>query len=264
MTAFTALAGRIGAAALGLALSAAAAYAQGHLLEQGRDLLRQQQGPQGGGSRASGLTGPQAESGLREALRVATQRTVSRVGRTDGYLKDPAIRIPLPGFLQTAKQGLGAVGAAGMLEDLETRMNRAAEAAAPQAFDIFANAISSMSVRDARDIVAGPNDAATQYFRRTTSAPLTAAFRPVVDRSLADAGAIQAYDGAVQRLGSGQLGGLAGALGGSGGAGFDFTGFVVDKALAGLFHYVGQEEAAIRTNPAARTTDLLKTVFGSR
>jgi hypothetical protein len=202
---------------------------------------------------------------LREALRVATQRTVSRVGKPDGYLKDPAIHIPLPGYLETAKKGLGAVGASGPLDDLELRMNRAAEAAAPKALNIFSDAIAKMTVSDAKGIVTGPNDAATQYFKRTTTSPLTQAFRPIVDRSLADAGAVQAYHAAADKVASGgSLGALGGALGqgGQGAAGFDFNGFVVDKALAGLFHYVGQEEAAIRTNPAARSTELLKQVFG--
>jgi hypothetical protein len=245
------------------------ASAQGNLLDQGRGLLQGVQPPGPSSSTAPGgsLTNQQADSGLREALRVAAQRTVSHVGKPDGFLKDPAIHIPLPGPLETAKKGPGAVGASGLLDDLETRMNRAAETAAPKALDIFSDAIAKMSVTDAKAIVTGPSDAATQYFKRTTTAPLTTSFRPIVDRSLADAGALQAYHAASEKIGSGgTLGALGGALGGQspqgGAAGFDFTGFVVDKALAGLFHYIGQEEASIRTNPATRSTELLKQVFG--
>ena len=151
-------------------------------------------------------------------------------------------------------------------------MNRAAEAAAPKAADIFAKAISSMSVSDARGIVAGPQDAATQYFKRTTSQPLTEAFRPIVEQSLSQAGATKAFQDVSQRVSSnaggsaGGLGGLAGmaGIGGGGSApqSFDLTSYTTDKALAGLFHYIGQEEAAIRTNPAARSTEVLKQVFG--
>src|SRR5262245_3249521 len=177
---------RLAIATLGLALAADPVFAQGNILDQGKDLLRQQTAPgSSSASRGAGLTNQQADSGLREALRTATQRTVSRVGKTDGYMKDPSIHIPLPGFLASAKQNLGKVGAAGPLDDLELRMNRAAEQAAPKAVDIFSKAISSMSVSDAKGIVSGPNDAATQYFKRTTTGPLTEAFKPIMERSLA-------------------------------------------------------------------------------
>ena len=248
-----------------LAFASSAAHAQGSLLDQGKELLHQQTAPGTSSTRGAGLTNQQADSGLREALRTATQRTVSRVGKTDGYMKDPSIHIPLPGFLASAKQNLGKVGAAGPLDDLELRMNRAAEQAAPKAVDIFSKAISSMSVSDAKGIVSGPNDAATQYFKRTTTGPLTEAFKPIVERSLADAGATKAYENAVHSVSaSSSLGGLGGALGGHTGApgNFNLTDYAVGKSLDGLFHYIAQEEAAIRTNPAARSTELLKQVFG--
>ena len=254
-------------AMLALSGSGSAVFAQGSILDQGKDLLKQQTAPgSSGSSRAARLSNQQADSGLREALRTATQRTVSRVGKTDGYMKDPSIHIPLPGFLASAKQNLGKVGAAGPLDDLELRMNRAAEQAAPKAVDIFGKAIASMSVSDAKAIVSGPNDAATQYFKRTTTGPLTEAFKPIMERSLADAGATKAYETAVQRAStSSPLGGLTGAIGGgsSGAPGsFNLTDYAVGKSLDGLFLYIAQEETAIRTNPAARTTDLLKQVFG--
>jgi hypothetical protein len=251
------------AVAFAAALAPGLAAAQGNLLEQGKDLLRQ--GPASRGTGSAGVTSQQAEAGLREALQTATQRTVARVGKADGYMKDPSIHIPLPGFLASAKQNLGKVGASGVLDDLELRMNRAAETAAPKAIDIFKRAIAAMSVSDAKAIVSGPNDAATQYFKRTTTQPLTEAFRPIVERSLADAGATKAYESAVQRVSSASpLGGLGGALGGGSTVpgNFNLTDYAVGKSLDGLFHYIAQEEAAIRTNPAARTTALLKQVFG--
>lgn len=257
-----------------IALSVAAAsdaLAQGSLLDQGRDLLGGKSGA-APGTTASGLSNSQAESGLREALRVASQRTVARVGKPDGYLKDPAVKIPLPSYLASARDLMAKAGMSGMLDDLELRMNRAAEAAAPKAADIFGKAISSMTVSDARGIVGGPQDAATQYFKRTTTQPLTQAFRPIMEQNLSQSGATQAFQKVSQSAASsasgaaGGLGGLAGLAGVGGGSSapqsFDFTDYAVDKALAGLFHYIGQEEAAIRTNPAARSTELLKQVFG--
>lgn len=244
-------------------------FAQGNLLDQGRSLLGGSSGSKSGGT--SNLTNSQADSGLREALRVASQRTVARVGKPDGYLRDPAVKIPLPSYLASARDMMARAGMSGMLDDLELRMNRAAETAAPKAADIFAKAISSMSVSDAKGIVTGPQDAATQYFKRTTTQPLTQAFRPIMEQSLSQAGATQAFKKVSQSVSSsasgaaGGLGGLAGmaGMGGGGGPqGFDFTDYAVGKALDGLFHYIGQEEAAIRTNPAARSTELLKQVFG--
>lgn len=257
-------------AAFAAALFAACdARAQGGLLDQGRELLGGgRPGSSSGGT--SGLTNAQADSGLREALRVASQRTVARLGKPDGYLRDPAVKIPLPSYLASARDLMAKAGMSGMLDDLELRMNRAAETAAPKAIDIFRQAIAGMSVSDARGIIAGPQDAATQYFKRTTTQPLTQAFTPIMEQSLSQAGATQAFNkvsksaaGSMSGQG-GALGGLAGLAGGGGGApqGFDFTAYAVEKALAGLFHYIGQEEAAIRTNPAARSTELLKQVFG--
>ncbi len=256
------------------------ARAQGNLLDQGRNLLGggAPGSSSGTGGGASGLTTQQADSGLREALRVASQRTVSQLGKPGGYLNDPAVKIPLPSYLENARQLLAKAGMAGQLDDLQLRMNRAAEAAAPKALDIFTKAISSMTVSDARGIVSGPQDAATQYFKRTTTQPLSQAFRPIIDQNLSQAGATQSFQKVSQSLSSsaggatGGLGGLAGMAGLGGGApgssgtpqNFNFTDYALEKALAGLFTYIGKEEAAIRSNPAARSTDLLKQVFGSR
>ena len=223
----------------------------------------------GGKSSASSLSNTDISSGLREALKVASERTVSQVGKTDGYLKDSAIRIPLPGVLEKGKSILQGVGAGGLVSDLETRMNRAAEAAAPKARDIFVKAITDMSLQDAQGILNGPQDAATQYFKRTTSQPLNTAMRPIVQSSMSDAGVTQAYKAVSDKLSGsassslGGLGGLASSLGGGNAAqSFDITDYVLEKAMDGLFYYIGKEEAAIRSNPAARSTDLLKKVFG--
>lgn len=243
-------------------VSGASASAQVNLLEQGQRLLNPGGTVPGlGGTTApapsgGGLSQSEIGGGLKEALRLGTERTVSRVGKPGGYMNDPAIRIPLPGSLETVRSALALVGGSGLVDDLQQRMNRAAEQAAPKAAGIFGDAVANMSITDAQQILSGPQDAATQYFKRSTTRPLTRAFTPIVDASLSDVGADKALS-AVNQKATAVPG--AGAFGASN---FGLTDFVVEKALEGIFHYVAQEEAAIRTNPAARTTDLLKTVFG--
>jgi len=235
-------------------LAPAAIFAQGNLLDQGKSLLNQLPGQQQQG-KSSSLSEGEIGSGLKEALKIATQHTVGRVGKTDGYNGDPAIRIPLPGPLQTIQGPLKSMGAGGLLDDLQLKMNRGAEQAAPKALNIFGDALSKMSIDDARGILAGPSDAATDYFKRTTTPQLTSAFRPIVDNALSGTGAVAVFK---------EVQGKAGSIpfAGSEVQGFDLTDFTVGKALDGLFHYLASEEASIRSNPAARTTDLLKKVFG--
>lgn len=193
--------------------------------------------------------------GLKDALKVATRHVVGQVGRTDGYFGDAAIRIPLPGPLERVAGPMRNFGAGFLLDDLSLRMNRAAEQAAPKALDIFVDAVSAMSFNDARAILTGPDDAATQYFRRTTSAPLTTEFRPIVNSALSGAGAMRAWSAVQNRTARMPL--LAGVTNG-----FSLTDFTVGKALDGLFYYIAVQEKDIRTNPAARTTDMLRKVFG--
>lgn len=226
------------------------------LLQKGRDLLTNVPGtdPSGAGPRSE-LGQGEIGAGLKEALKVATQRAVGRVGRTNGYNSDPAIRIPLPGVVQSVATPLKSVGAGGALDDLQLKMNRAAEQAAPKALPIFTAAASTMTIGDARSILGGPKDAATSYFRRTTSDKLTQSFRPVVDSTLMSTGSVQAF-----RIVQDKAATLP--MLGQGLGKFSLTDFTVGKSLDGLFYYLGQEEAAIRTDPAARTTALLKKVFG--
>ena len=207
------------------------------------------------GPKGARLPQDQIGLGLKDALKVAARRVIGRVGKADGYNGDPDIRIPLPGPLQKIEGTLKAVGASGMLDDLRLKMNRAAEQAAPKALDIFVDAASKMSFDDARQILTGPQDGATQYFRRTTSDSLTRSFRPIVDSTLSGVGAVVALNAVKTRVkGIPFIGQSI--------MDFDLTDFTVGKALDGLFHYLAVEEAAIRTNPVARTTNLLKQVFG--
>ena len=199
------------------------------------------------------LTDAEIGSGLREAHRVGTEFVVSQLGRTDGFNLDPAIHIPLPDTLTKVRDALELVGMTGLLDDLELRLNRAAEIATPIAKNLFFSAIEDMTLRDVRDILNGPEDAATQYFQSRMSAPLSDAMRPIVDDALAEAGAIRAYDNVM---------GEYEAIPFVPDVKADLTSHVLRLGIAGIFHYIAIEEAEIRRNPAKRTTELLRRVFG--
>ncbi|HKJ75293.1 MAG TPA: DUF4197 domain-containing protein [Alphaproteobacteria bacterium] len=204
-------------------------------------------------SDVSGLTTGEISGGLREALRIGSERVVSTLGRPDGFNKSPDVHIPLPGSLKTAQKMLAKVGKSKLGDDLELRLNRAAEAAVPKAKGLFADAISQMTIDDAKTILNGPKDSATQYFRRKMSPRLTEEMTPIVTEQLTDVGAIKSYD---------KMMGKYEALPFVPDVKANLTSYVVGKAIDGVFLYLGREEAAIRENPAKRTTDLLKKVFG--
>ncbi len=193
-------------------------------------------------------------AGLKEALRVGTDRVVDNLGQVDGFNADPEVHIPLPKVLSQAQSSLRLIGAAGLVDDLELRINRAAEQATPVAKDIFWQAITSLTFEDVNAIYQGPDDAATQYLDRTTRVSLTDAMRPIVDDALADAGAVTAYD---QIIGRAQLAPFLPDLK------TDLTNHVLNRAMDGMFAYLASEEAAIRQDPVKRTTALLKRVFGA-
>jgi len=239
--------GMILAIAAFLLLGSTSGWSQNKLLQQGLGMLSS-----GGGS--STLTQGEMGDGLKEALRVGTEAVVSRLGKTDGFNADKAIHIPLPGQLATVQKALKAAGYSSLVDDLELKLNRAAEQATPKAKALFVDAITAMTIQDASKILSGPDDAATQYFRKAMGPGLTKEMTPVVDATLAEAGAVQAYDAMM---------GQYQALPFMPDAKADLTSYVVDKGLDGIFHYVAEEEAAIRTNPAKRTTDLLKKVFAN-
>ncbi len=208
-------------------------------------------GSSGGGS--GGLAVGDIAKGLKEALRVGAERVIGRVGKADGYNADPAIHIPLPDQLQQVQGLLRKFGLSSLADDVETRLNRAAEAAAPKTKELLWKAVTDMTLDDAKRIYDGPADAATQYFKRVASGDLKGVIRPVVDETLSDVGAISAYD---------NLMGQYKALPLVPDVKADLGEHATTKALDGLFHYLAKEEAAIRQNPAMRTTQILKTVFG--
>lgn len=192
--------------------------------------------------------------GLKEALRVGTETVVGNLGATDGFNLDPQIHIPLPGQLDQVRSILGRIGMNSALDDLELRLNRAAELATPKAKALFISAINDMTLDDVMAIYNGPDDSATQYFKSRMSAPLAREMKPVVDETLADAGAAQAYAGVMDRYNAVPFAPTVDA---------DLSDYVVEKGMDGIFYYLAREEAAIRKDPAKRTTDLLKRVFGS-
>ena len=242
---------------LGLALAIAVAgptlaRAQDSLLGQGSNLLKGVLQGQSGGS--GGLGAAQIGDGLREALRVGSERVTASLGKVDGFNTNPDVHIPLPDELETVQSALAMAGLSGLADDLELRMNRAAETAAPEAQAMFVDAIAAMTLEDAQGILNGPDDAATRYFQDKMSGPLTERFTPVVNRELADAGAVQSYQ---QMMGDyDQIPFMPSVEA-------DLTPYVVEEALGGMFLMLAREEAAIRKDPAARTTELLQTVFGS-
>jgi len=201
----------------------------------------------------SGLSDAKIGSGLKEALKIGTQNAVNLTGRLDGYFVNQAIKILMPEKLQTMEKGLRALGLGPQVDEFILSMNRAAERAAPAAKNIFWDAIGEMTFEDARKILGGSNTAATDYFKAKTTDKLTVAFKPAVDQAMNEAGVTRQYKelvGKFQSIPFMQSESL------------DIDHYVVTKALDGLFHVVGEEEKKIRTNPAARVTDLLKEVFG--
>jgi hypothetical protein len=201
----------------------------------------------------SGLSDAKIASGLKETLQIGTQNAVALTGRPDGYFQNAAIKILMPPQLQTIEKGLRAVGYGAQIDEFVLTMNRAAERAAPAAKAIFLDAIAAMSFDDARKIVSGSPTAATEYFKGKTADRLTAAFQPVVAKTMQEAGVTRQYKELMARTQ---------AIPFLKSESFDLDRYVVAKSLDGLFYVLGQEEQKIRTNPAARATDLLKQVFG--
>jgi len=193
--------------------------------------------------------------GLKEALTKGSESVVSQLGKANGFNADPSIRIPLPASLQKARKVAAKVGLDGSFDDLETRLNRAAEEATPKARKLFVGAISSMTVEDAQGILQGPDNAATQFFRDKTGTKLQAQMRPIVDQALAKVGAVSSFNQLLKQYNAIPFAPKVDA---------DLTGHVVEEGSDGIFYYLAQEEKAIRENPLKRTSDLLQRVFAGQ
>lgn len=204
----------------------------------------------GGGSSAGG---GEVTAGLKEALATGTGNAVQSLSKADGYFGDAAVKILMPGKMQQAAEVLKKAGYQKEVDDFILSMNRAAEQAAPKAKPIFEDAVKNMSFEDAQKILNGGNTAATDYFKAKTSPQLTQAFKPVIADSMNQVGVTHSYKALTDRYTSMVPFGKMDSI--------DLDSYVTQKSLDGLFLKVGQEETKIRTNPAARTTDLLKKVF---
>ena len=205
-----------------------------------------------GGSGTS-LTNEEIVSGLKEALSQGANNSTSKVSAVDGFFKDAAIKILLPQQVQKVEKKMRMLGMGKMVDNAELSMNRAAEDASKTAAPIFLDAIKKMSFTDALNILKGSDTAATGYLRKTTSNPLTDAFRPIVQASLEKTDATKYWKdvfSVYNKFSSEPVD-------------TDINSYVTSKALYGIFYYVGEEEKKIRKDPVARTSDILKKVFGS-
>jgi hypothetical protein len=207
------------------------------------------------GSGTSGLSEAKIGSGLQEALKIGTENAVFQTGSVDGFFANKAIKILMPKSLQSIEQPLRLVGYGPQIDEFVVSMNRAAEKAVPFAKEIFWDAIGRISFDDATKILNGNDTAATDYFKGQTSKKLHSAFRPTVETVMADVGVTRQYNDLIGRYKSVPF---------AKSMSVDIDQYVTEKTTDGLFFVVAQEEKKIRTNPAARVTDLLKDVFGRR
>ena len=201
------------------------------------------------------LTNTEMVAGLKEALEKGTQYAVDKLGQPGGFLDNKKVRIPIPDSLSWIESSLRTVGQDELADEFIATMNAAAEQAVPEAADIFGEAIKNMSVKDAQGILTGPDDAATDYFRTHTEDALTESMQPVVEAATARTGVTAAYKNMMSKAG-----GLSSILpGGS----TDIDGYITGKTLAGLFLMIAEEERKIRTDPVARSSELMQKVFGA-
>ena len=201
-----------------------------------------------------GLTNDEVIRGLKEALSVGTNNSTSIASKFNGYYNNPLIRIPFPPDAQKVKTVVEGLGMKSQVDKFIETLNRAAEEAAKEAAQIFINAITSMTIADGFQILKGPDDAATSYLRRTTTAPLTSKFRPVVKRAIEKVEVTKYWNPIISKYNQVPFVTKINP---------DLDAYVTDKGLQGLFTLIANEEKKIRKNPAARVTDLLRRVFGN-
>lgn len=202
------------------------------------------------------LSDQDVAAGLKEALDQGARRAVDELGQTDGFLADARVRIPMPPDLQQVESALRSLKQDRYADEFVVTMNRAAEAAVPEASAVLGEAIRRMTMDEARNILDGPDDAATRYFRRVGEARLVTRMRPIVSDATSKTGVTSSYKTLMDKAGFAAK--LAGA------DNVDIDGYVTERTLDGLFLLIAEEEKRIRENPLARSTDLLKKVFGAR
>jgi hypothetical protein len=205
-------------------------------------------------ARLEDLTSREAISGLKTALEKGSQAAIATLGRADGFLGNPQVKIPLPDSLERGERLLRRVGMGRYADELIVGINRAAEAAVPEARALLVESIRKMSVQDAKGILTGGDTAATDYFRRTTRQQLHARFLPIVEKATAKVDLARTYE---------QYAGRAAGLGLLGREEADLDAYVTAKALDGLYFMIAEEEKKIRKDPAAAGSAILKKVFGA-
>lgn len=202
----------------------------------------------------SSLSNTDASNGLKEALIQGAGKAVSRLGAVDGFLGNPQVKIPLPEAVAHAEKVMRILGQGKQADELVLRMNRAAEAAVPEAKALLVNSIKQMDVADAKGILTGREDSATQYFKRTTSAPMAEKFLPIVKKAMGDVQLAQQYNKFAQTAMKYSLIKKEQA---------NLEEYVTQKTLDGVYLMMAAEEKAIRENPKGQASSLMKKVFGS-
>ncbi|ACT51002.1 DUF4197 domain-containing protein [Methylovorus glucosotrophus] len=202
----------------------------------------------------SSLSNKDASNGLKEALIQGAGKAVGKLGAVDGFLNNPEVKIPLPDNLKKAEKAMRMFGMGDQADELVLKMNRAAEAAVPEAKTLLVNSVKSMSVSDAKNILTGGDDAATQYFKRTTSGPMAEKFLPIVKKATENVALAQQYNKFAE-MGS-QFGLVKKDQA-------TLEQYVTQKTLDGVYLMMAEEEKAIRQDPMGQASSLLKKVFGS-
>ena len=202
----------------------------------------------------SSLTSSEASSGLKEALTQGIGKAVASLGATDGFLGNKNVKIPLPNSLKNIEKGMKFMGMGKQSDELILKMNRAAEAAVPEAKTLLMDSLKKMSLADAKTILTGPQDAATQYFKKTTFAQMAEKFLPIVTKATENVKLADTYNKYAE------MGSKFGVVKKEDA---NINQYVTQKALDGVYYMVAQEEAAIRKDPLGQASSLLKKVFGS-
>jgi len=200
------------------------------------------------------ISNAEAVRGLKQALNDGSAAAVARLGVENGYFANPNVKIPLPPSLQRVERGLRAFGMRRQADELVLTMNRAAEAAVPEAKQLLVDAVKTMSVQDAKGILGGGDTAATEYFRRSTRSQLVQRFLPIVKQATDRVGLAQQYNA---------LAGQGVALGLVKEDQASIESYVTQKALDGLYFMIGEQEKAFRQDPVGATSDIVRKVFGA-
>jgi len=202
----------------------------------------------------SDLSNTEARGGLKEALIQGAGKAVDKLGAVDGFFKNPQVKIPLPDSMKKAQKAMKMFGMGKQADDLVLKMNRAAEAAVPEAKTLLVDSVRKMTVTDAKNILTGPDDAATQYFKKTTSGPMAEKFLPIVKQATEKVQLAQQYD---------KFAAMGAQYGLVGKDQANLEQYVTQKALDGVYLMMAQEEKAIRKDPVGQASSLISKVFGA-